>query len=277
MIVPGPALVTGASSGLGQAFARALAARGHDLIVVARRRDRLDALHAELVARHGVAVEIVACDLATDAGLTECRVAVAGRDIAVAVLSAGFGSLGSFAEADREREDRMVRLNCMVVVDLARALVPGMRTRGRGQIMIISSAAAWHPVPYMATYGATKAFGLHFVRALAEELRGTGVGVLAVCPGPTATEFSRALGEGGGGGGGSGWPKLTPIDTAEQVVARSMAAAEAGRTVVATGKIALLTYVATRVIPVGWSIRLVGSVHRHRSRARISAGNARGN
>ena len=194
VIVPGPALVTGASSGLGRAFARALAARGHDLIVVARRRDRLDALRAELVARHGVAVEIVACDLATDAGLTECRAAVAGRDIAVAVLNAGFGSLGPFAEADREREDRMVRLNCMAVVDLARALVPGMRTRGRGQIMIISSAAAWHPVPYMATYGATKAFELHFVRALAEELRGTGVGVLAVCPGPTATEFSRALG-----------------------------------------------------------------------------------
>jgi uncharacterized protein len=276
VIVPGPALVTGASSGLGRAFARALAARGHDLIVVARRRDRLDGLHAELVARHGVAVEIVACDLATDAGLTECRAAVAGRDIAVAVLNAGFGSLGSFAEADREREDRMVRLNCMAVVDLARALVPRMRTRGRGQIMIISSAAAWHPVPYMATYGATKAFGLHFVRALAEELRGTGVGVLAVCAGPTATEFSRALGE-DGRGGGSGWPKLTPIDTAEQVVGRSLAAAEAGRSVVATGKIALLTYVATRVIPVGWSIRLVGSVHRHRSRARISAGNARGN
>ena len=276
MIVPGPALVTGASSGLGQAFARALAARGHDLIVAARRRDRLDALRADLVARHGVAVEIVACDLATEAGLAECRAAVAGRDIAVAVLNAGFGSLGPFADADREREDRMVRLNCMAVVDLARELVPGMRARGRGQIMVVSSAAAWHPVPYMATYGATKAFGLHFARALAEELRGTRVGVLAVCPGPTATEFSRALAK-DGGGGGAGWPRVTPIDTAEHVVARSLAAAEAGRTVVATGKIGHLAHVATRVIPVSWSLRLVGAVHRHRSRARISAGNAHGN
>ena len=201
---------------------------------------------------------------------------MAGRGIAVAVLNAGFGSLGPFAGADREREDRMVRVNCMAVVDLARELVPGMQARGRGQIMIVSSAAAWHPVPYMATYGATKAFGLHFVRALAEELRGTGVGVLAVCPGPTATEFSRALAE-DAGGGGSGWPKLTPIARAEQVVARSLAAAEAGRTVVAAGTIAHLTYIATRVIPIGWSIRLVGAVHRHRSHARISAGNARGN
>ncbi len=275
MIVPGPALVTGASSGLGQAFARALAARGHDLIVAARRRDRLDALRAELVARHGVAVEIVACDLATEAGLAECRAAVAGREIAVAVLNAGFGSLGPFAAADRAREDRMVRLNCMAVVDLARELVPGMRARGRGQITVISSAAAWHPVPFMATYGATKAFELHFARALAEELRGTGVGVLAVCPGPTATGFSRALTD--GGGGRSGWPKLAPIDTAEHVVARSLAAAETGRTVVATGKIAHLAYVATRIIPVGWSLRLVGAVQRHRSRARISAGNASGN
>jgi uncharacterized protein len=272
----GPAVVTGASSGLGEEFARALAARGHDLILAARRRDRLDALREELVARHGVAVEVVACDLATDAGLADCRAAIAGRDIAVAVLNAGFGSLGPFEGADRQREDRMVHLNCMAVVDLARELVPGMRARGQGQIIVISSAAAWHPVPYMATYGATKAFGLHFARALAEELRGTGVGILAVCPGPTATEFSRALSD-GGSGSGSGWPKLTPRETAESVVARSLAAADAGRTVVAIGPIAHVAHVAAHVVPLSWSLRLVGAVHRHRSRARISAGNARGN
>jgi len=276
MTAPGPALVTGASSGIGREFARQLAARGHDLIIAARRRDRLDALRKELGSRHGVAVEVVACDLATDAGLADCRTAIAGRDVAVAVLNAGFGSLGPFAQADREREDRMVRLNCMAVVDLTRELLPGMRARTRGQIIVISSAAAWHPVPYMATYGATKAFGLHFVRALSEELRGTGVGVLAVCPGPTATGFSLALSD-GAGTRQSGWPRFTPIDAAEHVVARSLAAADAGRTVVATGKIAPVARVAARVIPLSWSMRLVGSVHRHRSRARISAGNARGN
>ena len=272
----GLALVTGASSGLGEQFARALAARGHDLILAARRRDRLGAVRADLIARHGVAVELVACDLATEAGLAECRAAIGGRDVAVAVLNAGFGSLGPFVQADREREDRMVRLNCVAVVDLARELVSGMRARGRGQIIVISSAAAWHPVPYMATYGATKAFELHFVRALAEELRGTGVGVVAVCPGPTATGFSLALSD-GAGTRQSGWPRYTPIDTAEHVVARSLAAADAGRTVVATGKIAPVARVAAYVIPLSWSMRLVATVHRRRSRTRISAGNARGN
>ncbi len=276
MSVPGAALVTGASSGLGREFARALASRGHDLIIVARRRDRLERLRDELAGSCGVEVELVVCDLCSDEGLAECRTAIAGRDIAVAVLNAGFGSLGPFADADRDSEDRMVRLNCIAVVDLARALVPGMRARGTGQIIVISSAAAWHPVPFMATYGATKAFELQFARALAEELRGSGVGVLAVCPGPTATEFSQAL-VGAGQAGGSGWPALVPSVSAADAVARSLAAADAGRTVVAIGKIAHLTRVATRLIPLAWSLRLVGTVHRRRLSARISAGNAHGN
>jgi len=272
---PGPALVTGASSGLGREYARALAARGHELVIVARRRARLEQLRDELVGRYGTKVEIIACDLATDAGLEACRTAAASREVAVAVLNAGFGSLGPFDEADREREGRMVRLNCLAVVDLARQVVPGMRARGRGQIIVVSSAAAWHPVPFMATYGATKAFELHWVRALAEELRGTGVGVLAVCPGPTDTEFSAALTA--AGRGASGWPKGMPIDAAGVVVARSLAAADAGRTVVAIGPIARMTQVATRVIPVAWTLRMVGAVHRRRAQTRLSAGNAHGN
>ena len=275
MTPPGRALVTGASSGLGREYARALAARGHDLVLVARRAARLEELRGELAGRYGTAVDIVVCDLATDAGLADCRAALESRDLAVAVLNAGFGSLGPFDEADREREDRMVRLNCLAVVDLARQLLPGMRARGRGQIIVVSSAAAWHPVPFMATYSATKAFELHWVRALGEELRGTGVRVLAVCPGPTDTEFSEALSA--AGPRASGWPKGTPIDRARDVVARSLAAAEAGRTVVATGRIAHMTHVATRIIPVGWTLRMVGAVHRRRARTRSSAGNARGN
>jgi uncharacterized protein len=272
---PGPALVTGASSGLGREYARALAARGHDLVLVARRVARLEELRDELVARYGTAVEIVACDLATDQGLDACCAVVASREVAVAVLNAGFGSLGPFDVADREREGRMVRLNCLAVVDLARQILPGMRARGRGQLIVVSSAAAWHPVPFMATYGATKAFELHWVRALAEELRGSGVGVLAVCPGPTATEFSEMLTA--AGRGAPGWPKRMPRAAARDVVGRSLAAADAGRTVVATGVIAHTTHLATRVIPVGWTLRVVGAVHRRRARTQFSAGNARGN
>ena len=272
MIRSGPALVTGASSGLGREYARALAARGHDLIVVARRVDRLAVLADELTRQHGIAVETVACDLASEVGLAACRRALDRFHVEVAVLNAGFGSLGPFVGADREREDRMVRLNCLAVVDLVRHLLPGMVSRGSGQLIVVSSAAAWHPVPYMATYGASKAFELHFVHALAEELRGTGVGVLAVCPGPTQTEFSDVLRA--AGRVGSGWPSRMPIDRPSDVVARSLRAADQRRTVVATGRIAVLTRVAGRLIPVGWTLRGVGAVHRRRARTGAAAGNA---
>lgn len=266
----GWALVTGSSSGLGREFARVLAGRGHDLILVARRAERLDELRRELTARYPIRVEVAAIDLAGDDGLAACRRLLEGRPLEVAVLNAGFGSLGPFASADRDHEDRMVRLNCLAVVDLARAIVPGMRARGRGRIIVTSSAAAFHPVPYMATYGATKAFALHFVRALAEELRGTGVGVLAVCPGPTRTEFSQGLGP--GGSGGSGWPAAMPLDDPRDVVVAAMHAADRGRTVVATGRVAAWTRVAVRIVPTDWSLRLVGAVHRRRHRTRARAG-----
>ncbi len=267
---PGPALVTGASSGLGREFAHALAARGHSLLLVARRAGRLEELAVRLRTDHGVRVAVLAVDLTTDDGLGELRAALETAPLEVAVLNAGFGSLGPFADADREREDRMVRLNCESVVDLARWVIPGMRQRGGGRVIITSSAAAFHPVPFMATYGATKAFSLHFARALHEELRGTGVGVLAVCPGPTATEFSEVLT--GAGRGASGWPSAMPIDTPAAVVATALEAADRGRALVATGRISHLTRFGAALVPTSWTLRAVGMVHRHRARTVKAAG-----
>ncbi len=275
MIGRGPAVVTGASSGLGREYARALAARGHDLIAVARRGDRLVALRDELTRRHGVTVETLVCDLGSEDGLAECRGVLDRFPLEIAVLNAGFGSLGPFVDADREREDQMVRLNCLAVVDLVRHVLPGMVSRASGQIIIVSSAAAWHPVPFMATYSATKAFELHFVQALAEEVRGAGVGVLAVCPGPTQTEFSDVLTA--AGRVGSGWPSRMPTAQPRDVVERSLRAADQGRSVVATGPIAHLARVAARVVPSVWSLRAVGAVHRGRARTRAAAGDAHEN
>jgi short-subunit dehydrogenase len=192
-------VVTGASSGIGLAFARSLAARGHPLMLVARRGERLAQLARWARDRHGVPASGVVADLATDEGLAACRDALdaAGAPPEVVVLNAGFGSHGRLWELEREREDRMVRLNCLAVVDLAAHALPGMVRRGRGALVVVSSAAAWQPVPYTATYAATKAFELHLTEALAEELRGTGVRAVAVCPGPTRTEFTLSSGNGG--------------------------------------------------------------------------------
>ena len=271
MAAPTVALITGASAGLGREYARALAARGHDLVLVARRADRLAALADELRDRYRVEVEVCVADLTTDDGCARCRAAVVDRAIDVAVLNAGFGSLGPFAEADASWEAAMVRLNCVSVIELTRAVLPGMIGRGRGAVLIVSSAAAWHPVPYMATYGATKAFELHFVQALAEEVRGTGVRVGAVCPGPTATEFSDVL-DAAGRTSGSGWPQWMPIDTAADVVATSLGGLDRGRVVIATGRIAWFTRLWSRVIPRSVGVRAAGVVHRRRSRGRGAAG-----
>ncbi len=270
-MAPTVALVTGASAGLGREYAHALAARGHDLVLVARRADRLAALAQELRDRYRVEVEVCVADLATDDGCAHCCATVVDREVDVAVLNAGFGSLGPFAAADAAWETAMVRLNCVSVVELMRAVLPGMIGRGRGAVLIVSSAAAWHPVPYMATYGATKAFELHFVQALAEELRETGVQVSAVCPGPTATEFSDVL-ETAGRTSGSGWPKWMPIDGAADVVATSLRGLDRGRVVIPTGRIAWCTRLWSRLMPRGAGVRAVGVVHRRRSRGRRAAG-----
>ena len=194
----GTALVTGASAGLGAGFARALAADGHDLILTARRGDRLNALAAELRAAHGIRVEVIAADLARP-GAAEALIAEIGkRGLAVNTLvnNAGFGALGPVAEADPAVLERMLDLNCRAVMTLSRLVLPGMIQMRRGAILNIASTAAFAPGPGMAVYYASKAFVLSFSQALHSEVRRHRVTVAALCPGPTITEFGDVAGNG---------------------------------------------------------------------------------
>lgn len=190
-----PVLVTGASSGIGRVFARRFAARGHDVVLVARREQRLKELAAELKHDHSVGADVLVADLSSDAG----RDAVAARlrDSGgpwVLVNNAGFGTTGPFAKAKPERETDEINVNVMAVVQLALAALPGCLAARAGGILNVASLAGFQPLPYMATYGATKAFVLHFSEALAVECQGRGVRVTAFCPGPVRTEFGQVAG-----------------------------------------------------------------------------------
>lgn len=192
----GTALVTGASSGIGRELARLHAAAGGDLVLVARRADRLAALAAELTAAHGVTVHALPADLTAEGAADSLLAAVTARGIAVDVLinNAGFGGGGAFDARPAGLDEAMVRLNAEVPVALCRRFLPAMRARGSGRILNVASIVAFAPGPGMAVYAASKAFLLSFSEALAEELSGTGVTVTAFCPGLTATEFHAAAG-----------------------------------------------------------------------------------
>ena len=184
-------LITGASAGIGAEIARELAKRGHGVTLVARRKDRLDALADELSSKHGIKADTVACDLSSATGRGRMLKTVNGRvrDVDVLVNNAGFGTGGLFQELDADTELSMVRTNVEAVVHLCTAFVPGMIERGHGAILNVASLAAFMPVPRQATYGASKAFVLSFSDAISADLRGTGVSVTSLCPGPVPTEF----------------------------------------------------------------------------------------
>jgi uncharacterized protein len=192
----GTALVTGASAGIGEAIARQLAGRGYGVTLVARREERLRALADELSARHGVRAEAVGADLG-DAPAREAlatRIGELGLKVEILVNNAGFGGSGNFASSDRERLVSMVKLNCEALLDFQARYLPGMVGRGRGAVINIASTSAFQPIPGTATYAATKAFVLSLSEAVHEELKGTGVTLTAVCPGPVRTEFTQAAG-----------------------------------------------------------------------------------
>jgi short-subunit dehydrogenase len=189
-----PALVTGASSGLGAEFARRLAARGHDLTIVARRVDRLEALRTEILAKHAVAVDVVEADLGTQAGRKAVISLLRRRSPWLLVNNAGFATRGALANLDPARERSEVEVNVLTVQQLTAAVLPGLIAAGTGGVINLASTSAFQPIPYMATYAATKAFVLHFTEAVAEEVRGTGVRVMALCPGPVRTEFDSIAG-----------------------------------------------------------------------------------
>jgi uncharacterized protein len=190
------ALITGASSGIGAAIAKQLASRGHAVALVARREERLRSLAAELKDEHDVPAEVIACDLADPKERERLVSELRDRRRAAEVLvnNAGFGHQADFAVSPRERMVGMVQLNVEAVVDLTALFLPGMLERGRGTVINIASMAAFQPLPGSAVYAASKSFVLSLSEALRTELRGRGVTVTAVCPGPVRTEFMEAAG-----------------------------------------------------------------------------------
>ena len=187
----GVALITGASAGLGVEFARQLSSKGHRLVLAARRKDRLDALVAELGNARAVEVDLAqpgaTASLMRDFGQ-------AGEQVDILVNNAGFGLRGAFAELDPARQREMIDLNCGALTELCRAVAPSMVERRSGAILNVASTAAFQPGPWMAVYFATKAYVLSFTEALHEELKPHGVRVSALCPGPTRTEFGAVAG-----------------------------------------------------------------------------------
>lgn len=187
------ALVTGASSGIGRELARLLAADGANLVLVARRVDKLDELAAEVRQQFGVQVQTLAFDLSDPAAPQQLcdKLAEQGTTVDVLVNNAGFGARGKLVEIELEKQLEMVRLNVVCLLELTRRLLPGMMERRRGGVLNVASTAAFQPGPNMAVYFATKAFVLSLSEALFEETRGTGVTVTCLAPGPTATEFAK--------------------------------------------------------------------------------------
>jgi short-subunit dehydrogenase len=227
------ALVTGASSGLGEAFARQLAERGHGVTLVARREDRLRELAGKLASEHGVRAEAIAADLADPAARDRLAAEVDRLGLTVEILlnNAGFGTYDDFVESPREREVEMTRVTVEAVVDLTARYLPGMVERGRGAVITTCSTAAFQPIPGNAGYAAGKAFALNFTEALHTETAKSGVTVTALCPGPVHTGFQAAS-------GAEDFAKTLPKPmwkSAEKVAAAGLRGAERGKRVVVPG------------------------------------------
>lgn len=259
--VSNSALVTGASSGIGAAIAAELASRGYSLALVARREERLRSLAAELASDHGIDADVVACDLADPAErdrlMDELR--ARGRAVELLVNNAGFGHQADFAPSPRERMVEMVRLNVEAVVDLTSRFLGPMVEKGRGGVINIASTAAFQPLPGSAVYAASKAFVLSFSEAIRTELRGSGVTVTAVCPGPVKTEFTEVAGVGG-------VEERTPGAvwmTAEEIARHAVDGAERDRRVVVPGTLNRATALAGQHSPRAVALPLISRIWRN--------------
>ena len=186
------ALITGASSGIGLELAKTCASHGHDVVLVARRRDALEAAAGVIEGKYGVRATVIPADLSNPDAPSALSAAITGEGIEVGILinNAGFGLGGEFLETDLDREIDMIQVNITAVTQLTKLFAPAMVKRRSGRIMNVASTAGFQPGPLMSVYFATKAYVLSFSQAIAEELRNTGVTVTALCPGATATEFA---------------------------------------------------------------------------------------
>lgn len=188
------ALITGASSGIGREFARQLATRGLNVLLIARREDRLSELATELEQCHGIQTRWATIDLSRDTVVEEVRAAAAGLEIGLLINNAGFSMTGPFMESDPADELRLINVNCRAPLLLAREFGPAMLARGRGGIIFVASVAGFAAAPNWSHYAASKAYNLLLAEGLAAEMRGRGVDVLALAPGTTRTEFLQTAG-----------------------------------------------------------------------------------
>jgi uncharacterized protein len=251
------ALITGASSGIGEAFARQLAPLGMSLIVVARSTDRLQRLAADLTSRYPIQVEIITTDLADPSFVVELAAEVERRGLTVDLLinNAGFGLHGPFETLSAEQEQQEIQLNIGTLVAMTHAFLPKMLARSSGGVINVASTLALQPAPYMAVYGATKAFVLSFTQALAEEYRGRGVQFLALCPGPTATNFFAVS------GGREVFARMS-VRKPEQVAATGLRALNSGRMTTIDGASNRWLFGLLGALPTSVSARMVGNTMR---------------
>jgi uncharacterized protein len=250
------ALITGASSGIGEAFARKLAARGRNVLLVARSEDKLISLCNELGRTNSVRAQHVAIDLSQREAPRQLFEETQKRGLAIDLLvnNAGFGSFGDFAKLNLERELNMIDLNIRALVELTHHFLLPMRERKQGAIINVASTAGFQPVPFMATYAATKAFVLNFSEALWEENRPHGVQVLALCPGVTETNFFEAA--------RSERPPARVAQSPEEVVETALRALRRGSSHVVSGWTNFFMIEAERFVPRSLIVRAAGNMMR---------------
>ena len=248
------ALVTGASAGIGKALAEELASGGTNLVLTARRRDRLEELAKRLSHTHKISAEIFEADLARPNAPAEIFEFTKEKGIAVELLinNAGFGQYGEFHKADPQRLLDMVQVNCTAVLQLTRLFLPEMVARRRGDVLIVASTASFQAVPYISTYAATKVFDLYLAEGLAEELKPHGIRVCALCPGTTASEFHAVAGH----------PPRTKgrAETAEKVAKTGLKALVAGKSYVISGLGNYLGAHGERLVPRRFVTRIAANL-----------------
>jgi len=237
------ALITGASSGIGEVFAQELARRGMHVILVARSEDALCSLAAELTKQHGVRSEVIVADLSQEKASAQVKatVEVKGLHVDLLINNAGIGTYGPFEILDPGRDHRQVMLNVTAVVDLAHAFLPEMVERGEGAIINVASMAAFTPLPYMAVYAASKAFVLSLSEALWAEYRELGIQVVALCPGQVETSFHQKM--------ENDMPSAGVKGSAQEVVRAALRALEKGKSSVIPGWINAAQVQSVRLLP----------------------------
>src|SRR2546430_3367342 len=255
-------LITGASSGIGEAFARRLASRGHNLLLVARTEEKLITLCSELGRGQRIRAQFVAMDLSQPDAPAQLFEEAARRDLQIDFLinNAGFGSMGDFAEFDLDRELNMIDLNVRSLVELTHRFLQPMRERKSGAIMNVASTAGFQAVPFMATYAASKAFVLSFSESLWEENRPYGIEVMALCPGVTDTNFFDAS--------RMQRPPARSSQTSDEVVDTALRALKRRKSSVISGWTNFIAVEAERVVPRKLILKAVGAVMRTHARSR---------